>query len=113
MEKKTSVFDNLPEEKDGFVKFNEENGFYIQVQFIDDEPCIVASTFTQGKDVYEFEVVDLSTPDKNVKTWSVSSLKLMHQLAAFTPLSGKAFTVQRTGERLKIEYELSRKPLPA
>ena len=101
-----SVWGRLPE-SENYIKFIPENNFMQKIQFIDNEPKEKPSIFTKGKMDYEFEVVDMMTPELTVKTWSVSSIKLMRQLSAFLPLAGKIFDVQRVGEGMAIDYILT------
>ena len=103
--KSASIWDNLPE-SENYIKFTPDNGFKQRVQFIDNEPTQKPSAFKKDKMDYEFEVVDLLTPEPTVKTWSVSSIKLMRQLSAHLPLEGRIFDVQRVGEGLNIDYIL-------
>lgn len=102
-----SIWDNLPE-SDNYVKFTLENNLMVQIRFIDNEPRQVPSTRTRGKMNYEFEVIDLTTPEPTVKIWSVSSMRLMRSLSALVPLDGKSFQVVRTGEGMAIDYTLTR-----
>lgn len=103
MTEQTTVWDNLPEESEGYIKFTDENGFKVSVRFIDNDPHEVPSTFTKDKMNYEFEVIDLNDPDV-VKPWTISSVKLMRTLRMLRPLAGRAFEITRTGEGMKIDY---------
>lgn len=104
--KAPSIWDNLPE-SENYCKFTPSNSFTIQITIIDGEPRPVQSPFQKDKMVFEFEVVDLATPERTVKVWSVSSDVLMRQLSAFLPLDGKSLMVQRFGEGLGITYTLT------
>lgn len=104
-----SIWDNLPE-SEKYVKFTPANNFRQRLQFIDTEPHQKLSSFQNAagnKMNYEFEVVDRLTPEPTIKTWSVSSVKLMNQLSAYLPLEDKTFDVQRVGDGLQIEYILT------
>ena len=104
-----SIWDNLPE-SEKYVKFTPANNFRQRLQFIDTEPHQKLSSFQNAagnKMNYEFEVVDRLTPEPTIKTWSISSVKLMNQLSAYLPLEDKTFDVQRVGDGLQIEYILT------
>lgn len=101
-----SVWGRLPE-NENYIKFTAENAFRQRIQFIDEEPTEKPSKFKPEKMDYEFEVVDLLAPERAVKIWNVSSIKLMNQLAVYLPIGGKIFDVQRVGEGLQIEYILT------
>lgn len=101
-----SVWDRLPE-NENYIKFTLENGYRQRVQFIDNEPHEKPSQYKKDKMDYEFQVVDMLTPEPAVKTWSISSVKLMNQLAAYLPIEDKIFDVLRVGEGLQIEYVLT------
>ena len=101
-----SVWDSLPE-SENYIKFTPENAFRQRVTFVDNEPRQKPSTFQKEKMDYEFEVIDLLTPEPTVKTWSISSIRLMRQLSAFLPLDNKSFDVQRVGEGMQIDYILT------
>lgn len=74
----------------------------VKPKFINDEPEINVNKFKSTS--YDFEVLD--TVKDTMKTYSVTSKRLMKTLESFTPLSGKTLSIKRIGSGMDTDYNV-------
>lgn len=90
------------EEGNGYLKFTSENNNTVKYKMLVDVPESKSNKF--GTIQHNFEVMNLD--DKTVVTHSITSKRYMRALRDYTPLSGKSFCVQKTGEEMKTDYHV-------
>lgn len=100
MENKTSVFDKITENS-AYVKFMADNNNTVRVKFLNGEPVESVNQYENPQ--YDFQVSE----EGQIKTFSVTSIRLMLKLKANRPLDGKEFCIQRVGTGMQTQYNVS------
>lgn len=90
------------EEGNEYLKFTAENNNTVKYKMLVDKPKSAPNKF--GTMQHDFEVMNLD--NKTVVTHSITSKRYMRDLRDYTPVSGKSFCVQRTGEELETKYHV-------
>lgn len=101
-ENKFSIWTDGSLDEIQYVKFSEEKNQTIHVKFLENEPSARVNKFNQK--AFDFEVFDLDSEE--IKTLSVTSMRLMRKLEPNIPLEGKSFTIQREGSEMDTSYNV-------
>ena len=86
-----------------FVKFEQSQNDTVKIKFLEQHPTPKQNQF--GSVSYEFEVLDMDS--QTIKTFGITSKRLMRMLGDHLPIEGKVFCIKRIGQGMDTTYEVT------